>query len=386
MSKEAKRAIYILVFGNFLICLGISLVIPVEPYIKKSYGFSTTEIGIMTSLFAFAQFVASPITGRVSDKIGRKKVIVTGLLLYMVAEAIFAMSNSLWLFDISRIIGGLAAAMFVPTSMAMAADLTDDKQRARVVGWISAAFSGGLILGPGIGGMLAHITYKVPFWAAAILGLLSTIITQWLLPDEPAKDIQAMPKINWRQFLTPLLTILFAMIFISSFGLQGFESIYSIYVNQVFNFGMGTIALVLTLNGVISLFFQIVMFDWLTKVLGELKLIALCFLGGSLSTIWITQTRNHWQVIVATLIVFTAFDLLRPAITTLLTKMSHANQGLINGLNMSLTSVGNVVGPIMAGVLMDINPHSPYLLVAAILFLSFLISLIVQLVAIRQTK
>ncbi|MBA1434798.1 MFS transporter [Bombilactobacillus bombi] len=384
MDRATKRAIYILIFGNFLICLGISLVIPVEPFIKKMYGYSTTQIGIMTSLYAFAQFVASPIIGRVSDRIGRKLVIVSGLILYMVSEIIFALSNSLWLFDLSRVIGGLSAAMFMPTSMAMAADLTGKKERAKVIGWISAAFSGGLILGPGIGGMLANFSIKTPFWAAAVLGFLSTIFTLIFLVDEPVAKIAANQKINWQQFLTPMMIILFAMIFISSFGLQGFESIYSIYVNQVFKFGMGTIALVLTLNGIISLFFQIVMFDWLTRQLGELRLIGICFLLGGLCTVWITRSHYQVEVIVATLIVFTAFDVLRPAITTLLTKTSQANQGLINGLNTSLTSVGNVIGPIMSGMLMDLNPHIPYVVVAIILFLSFIITLIVQQVARTQ--
>lgn len=384
MTKETRRAIYILIFGNFLICLGISLVIPVEPFIKKMYGYSTTDIGIMTSLYAFAQFLASPIIGRISDRMGRKVVIITGLSLYMISEMIFALSNSLWLFNFSRIIGGLSAAMFMPTSMAMAADLTDKKERARVIGWISAAFSGGLILGPGIGGLLAHVSIKTPFWAAAGLGFISTIFTLIFLVDEPQSIMSKSGKISWQHFLKPMMIVLFAMIFISSFGLQGFESIYSIYVNQVFNFSMGTIALVLTLNGITSLFFQIVMFDWLTRQLGELHLIGLCFLLGGLCTVWIIQAHHQLEVIIATLIVFTAFDIVRPAITTLLTKASQANQGLINGLNMSLTSVGNVVGPIMSGILMDMNPQVPYIVVAIILFISFFITLIVQRVAVSK--
>ena len=384
MTKETKRAIYILIFGNFLICLGISLVIPVQPFIKKMYGYSTTDIGIMTSLYAFAQFLASPIVGRISDRMGRKVVIVSGLSLYMISEIIFALSNSLWLFNVSRIIGGLSAAMFMPTSMAMAADLTDKKERARVIGWISAAFSGGLILGPGIGGLLANFSIKTPFWAAAALGLISTIFTIIFLVDEPQNLMTKSEKISWQHFLKPMMIVLFAMIFISSFGLQGFESIYSIYVNQVFKFSMGTIALVLTLNGISSLFFQIVMFDWLTRQLGELHLIGLCFFLGGLCTVWITQAHHQLEVIIATLIVFTAFDIVRPAITTLLTKTSQANQGLINGLNMSLTSVGNVIGPIMSGMLMDMNPQVPYIVVAIILFASFVITLIVQRVAVQR--
>lgn len=390
MTKNTKRSIYILIFGNFLICLGIGLVIPVIPFIKNSYHYTTTQMGFMTSLFAFAQFVASPIVGRISDKIGRKPVIVGGLFLYMISEIIFAMSNSLIIFDISRIIGGLSAAMFVPTSMAMASDLTTSLQRAKVIGWLSAAFSGGLILGPGIGGILSSITFKTPFWAAALLGLISAIFTLLFLPNikAPIEDKENIEleksTTSIKSILTIPMLILFSMILVASLGLQGFESIYSIYVNQVFKFSLSTIALVLTLNGIISLFFQIVLFDWLVNKLGEIKLIGICYLLGAIFVGLITQAHLKITVIVATLIVFTAFDVLRPAITTLLTKFGKSNQGLINGLNMSLTSVGNIIGPIMSGMLMDRNTHAPYLVVTVILLISYIMTFSVKKVLIKK--
>lgn len=389
MDAKNKKTLWILIAGNLLICLGIGLVIPVTPFIKNYYHYSTTQMGIMTSLFAFSQFIASPLVGRLSDRIGRKPLIVAGLFLYAVSEVIFALSNSLIWFNVSRVIGGLSAALFVPTSMALAADVTTPAQRARVIGWISAAFSGGLILGPGIGGVLANISYKTPFWAAAALGLISTIFTYAVMPkmevireiahEEHDDEPQAVKKTGaLRDVLTAPLIILFTMIFVAAFGLQGFESIYSIYVNQVFNFGLGTIALVLTFNGIFSLILQVFIFDWLVRKMGEVNLIGACFLIGVIFVFWITQAHTQIEVIIATLVVFSAFDILRPAITTLLTKEGKNNQGLINGLNMSLTSVGNVIGPILAGMLMDYNTHIPYLLVALILFISYGITFAVK--------
>ncbi|AKP68301.1 MFS transporter [Companilactobacillus ginsenosidimutans] len=383
---EHRKSIYILVFSNFLICLGIGLVIPVTPFIKNEFHYTTSDMGVMTSLFAFAQFIASPIVGRISDKIGRKPVIVVGLATYMVSEIIFALATTLPLFNISRIIGGLSAAMVVPTSMALASDLTTLKERAKVIGWLSAAFSGGLILGPGIGGMLAGISYKTPFWFAAALGLVSAIFTQVLLHDADktvleadVEKAQSKKSGSYLSILTAPLIILFTMILVSSFGLQGFESIYSIYVNQVFNFGIGTIATVLILNGIISMILQVSMFNWLVNKLGEVKLIGYCFLLSAISVVWILFAKSTIEVIIATLIVFSSFDLLRPAITTLLTKAGRADQqGLINGMNMSLTSIGNIVGPLISGALMDWNPHSPYTVVAVILTLSFFFTFIVR--------
>jgi DHA1 family multidrug resistance protein-like MFS transporter len=368
------------VLSEFLVCLGISLVIPVMPFIKNELHLTATDMGIMTSLFAFTQFVASPIIGRVSDRLGRKPVLVIGLFLYMLSEFLFAITNYLWMFNISRIVGGLSAAMVVPTAMAMAADITTPLQRAKVIGWLSAAFSGGLILGPGLGGLLAKIDYKAPFWVAGVMGLLSMIAMAMLLPAEKdlvhhhQQDSGQLPS-NWRADLRKILTrsavLLFIMILISSFGLQGFESIYSIYVNEVFQFSLNDIAIVLTFNGIISLFFQVVLFDRLVIWLQETRLIRYCFFLGFAGTVWIMMAHSKLEVMIATLIVFTAFDLLRPAITTLLTKMSPDNQGLLNGLNMSLTSVGNVIGPIISGSLLDWNYHYPYMVVAIFLLLSF---------------
>ena len=385
MSKEVKRIIAVVIFCEFLICLGMSLIFPVMPFIKNEYHFSAFDMGVMSSLFAFVQFITSPIVGRISDKTGRKPMLVWGLLVFSIAEFVFALSQRLWLFDLSRAIDGLSAAMFVPTSMALAADLTSVKDRAKVIGWLSAAFSGGLILGPGLGGILANISYKFPFWVAGILGIISTVVAVILLPkdsDERFKSSTKNPEDallegGWAQvksLLTPVMTTLFLMIFIMAFGLAGFESIYSLYVNEVHHFDLQSIALVLTLNGIISLILQVFLFDRMVQWWGEVRVIRYCFFASAIGTAFVIYDHSHWQLIVATLVVFEAFDMLRPAITTLLTKMSKNNQGLLNGVNMSLTSVGNIIGPLISGALLDINYQYPYWIVIVFLAISFIIT------------
>lgn len=385
MSKEVKRIIAVVIFCEFLICLGMSLIFPVMPFIKNEYHFSAFDMGVMSSLFAFVQFIASPIVGRISDKTGRKPMLVWGLLVFSIAEFVFALSQRLWLFDLSRAVDGLSAAMFVPTSMALAADLTSVKDRAKVIGWLSAAFSGGLILGPGLGGILANISYKFPFWVAGILGIISTVVAVILLPkdsDERFKSSTKNPEDallegGWAQvksLLTPVMTMLFLMIFIMAFGLAGFESIYSLYVNEVHHFDLQSIALVLTLNGIISLILQVFLFDRMVQWWGEVRVIRYCFFASAIGTAFVIYDHSHWQLIVATLVVFEAFDMLRPAITTLLTKMSKNNQGLLNGVDMSLTSVGNIIGPLISGALLDINYQYPYWIVIVFLAISFIIT------------
>lgn len=385
MSKTTKRAIFILVFSEFLVCLGMSLIFPVMPFLKNELHLSATDMGIMSSLFAFAQFVSSPIIGHMSDKIGRRPVLIVGLGLFAVSELLFAVTNYLVMFDISRIIGGIAAGMFIPTAQALAADITTHKQRARVIGLLSASLSGGLILGPGVGGILASISYKTPFYLAAVLGLLAMLATFFFLPHYKAPTKQSQEEsaptngTDWRKVLGGPMLMLFLLILVSSFGLQSFESIYSIFVNEVFGFSLGDIALVLTLNGIISLVFQVVFFDRMVLFMGEIRLTRYAFLLSFVSIGWMMLAHTKWEVMVATLIVFTSFDLLRPAITTLLTKQGTQNQGIINGLNLSLTSIGNIVGPLMAGSLLDINYHIPYAVTVIILAISWILTYTVKL-------
>ena len=340
-------------------------------------------MGMMSSLFALVQFAASPIVGQVSDRFGRKPMLVWGLLVFGLAEFLFAIGNQLWMFDLSRAVDGLSAAMFVPTSMALAADITSTADRAKVIGWLSAAFSGGLILGPGIGGILAGISYKAPFWVAGILAIISTIVAAVFLPkdadEQLDEDAEARPPRQGvfaaiKKMASPTMTVLFLMILISAFGLAGFESIYSLYVNQVHHFTLSTIAGVLTVNGILSLFLQVFLFDRMVIWIGETGIIRWGFILSVIGTIFVIYDHSQWQVFIATLVVYVSFDMLRPAITTLLTKMSKENQGLLNGINMSLTSVGNVVGPLLSGALLDINYQYPYWLVIAFLSVAIVIT------------
>lgn len=385
MTQKTKRTIYIMLISQFLIFLGMSLIFPVEPYIRKEYHLTAFDMGMMSALFALVQFAASPIAGRLSDRWGRKPMMVWGLVMFTVGEFIFAMGQNLFWFDFSRMIDGLSAAMFTPASMALSADITTEQQRAKVIGWLSAAFSGGLILGPGLGGILANISYKFPFWIAGILGVISILVTVIWLPKDDEHDLKAHAQMaeeyrsasSWeqlKQIMSPALMMLCVMILIAAFGLAGFESIYSLYVNQVHGFDLNQIATVLTLNGILSLILQVFLFEWLVDKLKEVGLIRLTYFVAIIGTVMVIYLHHYWLVVFATLLVFEGFDLVRPAITTLMTKLGRDNQGLLNGVNTSLTSVGNVFGPLLSGWLLDVNSLYPYWLVNVFLVIAFLIT------------
>lgn len=385
MTTIQKRALYLLVGSQLLIMLGIGLVIPVEPYIKADMGLTATDMGIMAALFAAVQFVTSPMIGRLSDKFARTPLIAAGLLLFAISEAVFALGigHALWQLNFARILGGLAAALSMPSITALASDMTTNDNRARVIGWLSASFSGGIILGPGVGGVLANIHHALPFVGSAIFGLIAFIVFILFMPAESQLRVAKPAPTATKHKMEPAfwsipLVMLLLMIFVASFGLAAFDNMFSLYFHDVRGFDLAEIAWFLVVNGVMSLIFQVVFFDGLVRHLGELRVIQLSFSAGFFAIIWILIAQSKWEVFIATLIVFVGFDILRPAITTLLSHVNEAQQGLINGLNMSLTSVGNIVGPILGGTLLDISGNLPYAFVAVILAISSLLTLTVR--------
>lgn len=368
--KNKKRMMNLAISNLFLVFLGAGLVIPVLPTLKEQMHFSGTTMGMMISIFAIAQLVASPIAGALSDKIGRKKLIALGMIAFSFSELLFGLAQVKTGFYISRALGGVAAAMIMPSVTAYVADLTTIAERPKAMGLVSAAISGGFIIGPGIGGFLAALGIRVPFFAAALLAFIGFVLTLTVL-KEPEKSMQSehtAEKVSFMSILkNPMFGSLFVIILISSFGLQAFESIYSIMATINFDFSMGEIALVISVSGVLALFFQVFLFDPIVNKIGELGLIQLTFFASAVFIGVIAFTKSNLLVAISTFVVFLAFDLFRPAVTTYLSKNAGERQGAINGLNSAFTSFGNILGPLAAGYLFDINHLFPYYVSAIIL-------------------
>ena len=373
---------YLAISNLFLVFLGIGLVIPVIPQIKDEMNFSGATMGMMISIFAILQLLASPISGILSDKIGRKKLIVLGMIIFSISELLFGLAQSINIFYLSRGLGGIAAALIMPSVTAFVADMTTVGERSRAMGLVSAAISGGFIIGPGVGGLLAYFGTRAPFFGASLLGLIGFILTLVVL-KEPQKhvfktDSKGVKGSIISTLMRPIFASLFVIILISSFGLQAFESIYSIMVETNFSFTTGEIAIVITISGLIALICQLFFFDSIVQKIGEIRLIQLTFFASGLFIAIIALTTSHFVVILGTFIVFLAFDLFRPAVTTYLSKNAGEQQGMINGLNSTFTSFGNISGPLAAGYLFDINPIFPYYISSFILLMTGLLSLFLR--------
>lgn len=365
MSKKVSITLGVLLVNLFIAFLGIGLVIPVLPRLMNELNISGQVVGYLTAAFALTQLIFSPFAGKAVDRFGRKIMIVIGLIIFGLSELLFGFGKTIDVLFISRILGGLSAAFIMPAVTAFIADITTEDNRPKALGYMSAAISTGFIIGPGIGGFLAEIGTRVPFYSAGVLGLVAAVGSMILLreperPIIPVTEDETAGKSSFRKLLMPMFFIAFAVIFISSFGLAAFESFFSLYVDHKFSFSPSDIAIAITGGAILGAIFQVVFFDPMMKALGEINLIRIMLLLSAVLVFAMTLVNSYWMIMAVTFTVFIGFDLIRPAATTYLSRIAGNDQGFVGGMNSFFTSLANVFGPVIGGVLFDIDINYPY--------------------------
>ncbi|CAN2248578.1 multidrug-efflux transporter [Bacillus subtilis] len=362
MEKQ-NITLMILLTNLFIAFLGIGLVIPVTPTIMNELHLSGTAVGYMVACFAVTQLIVSPIGGRWVDRFGRKIMIVIGLLFFSVSEFLFGIGKTVEILFISRMLGGISAAFIMPGVTAFIADITTIKTRPKALGYMSAAISTGFIIGPGIGGFLAEIHSRLPFFFAAAFALLAAILSMLTL-REPERnpenqDIKGQ-KTGFKRIFAPMYFIAFLIILISSFGLASFESLFALFVDHKYGFTASDIAVMITGGAIVGAITQVVLFDRFTRWFGEIHLIRYSLILSTSLVFLMTIVNSYVSILLVTVTVFVGFDLMRPAVTTYLSKIAGNEQGFAGGMNSMFTSIGNVFGPIIGGMLFDIDVNYPF--------------------------
>jgi len=361
--KKQNIMLALVLMNLFIIFLGIGLVIPVTPSIMNELNISGTIVGYMVAAFAITQLFFSPIAGRWVDQFGRKKMIITGLLIFSISEFLFGMGKTIEVLFISRMLGGISAAFIMPAVTAFIADVTTVDTRAKALGYMSAAISTGFIVGPGVGGFLAEYGARIPFFSAAGLAIFAGILSITVLP-EPRRNKdnseEKGQKPGFKRIFAPMYFISFMVILISQFGLSAFESLFSLFTNHKFGFTPKDIAIMITGGGIIGAIAQVGLFDRLTKWMGEIRLIRYSLILSTILVFMMTIVDSYFMILLVTITVFLGFDLMRPAVTTYLSKIAGNEQGFVGGMNSMFTSFGNVIGPIIGGILFDIDLNYPF--------------------------
>lgn len=376
--KEQKAVLVILLSNLFIAFLGIGLIIPVMPSFMNIMHLSGSTMGYLVAVFAVAQLLISPFAGRWVDRYGRKKLIILGLFLFGVSELIFGVGTNVGVLYLSRLLGGISAAFIIPSVTAYVADITSIQERPKAMGYLSAAISLGFIIGPGIGGFIAEYGVRVPFFFASAIAFLACLSSIFILKEPLTKEQLAEISANTKQTnfigdlkrsLQPVYFVAFIIVFVLAFGLSAYETIFSLFSDHKFGFTPKDIATIITISSIFGIVVQIFMFGKMVDMFGEKKLIQLCLIIGAILAVTSTMISSFWAILIVTCFVFLAFDLLRPALTTFLSKAGGNEQGFVAGMNSTYTSLGNIGGPAIGGMLFDVNIHYPYLFAAVILII-----------------
>lgn len=385
-KNDTNSHLIFLMVNMFIAMMGFGIIIPVLPDFLKEFNVGGGVAGYLVAAFGLSQFLFSPLAGEWSDKYGRKIMIVSGLFLFSISNLVFALANTVeWLY-ISRLIGGVGAAAMIPSMMAYVADVTEESKRGKGMGLLGAAMSFGFVVGPGIGGFLAELGLRMPFYVSTAVGVVALLGSLIFLPESRTKEEQMATRASeikrenifkqFRQSFQSSYFILLLLIFTLTFGLANFEAIFPMFVDAKFGFTTTDISIIITVGALIGTLTQGVFIGRLIDLFGERKLINWTFLLSAISLVLMLLSGNFWYILVVTALFFSFTSIMRPAINTLLSKMAGNEQGFVAGMNNAYMSVGNIFGPAVAGFLFDLDLSFPYLFGAFVLALSLVLSFV----------
>lgn len=381
MSKDQWKKMIILMINMFIAIGSFGIIIPILPSYLVSIGQGGTAAGLMIAIFAGAQLVMSPIAGKWTDKYGRRIMIIAGLSLLALSMFVFYFSDTIGVLYLSRVIGGVGAALLIPAIFAYVADITTMEQRAKGNSYVSAAMSLGIVIGPGVGGFLADFGLKVPLLVSALVGTVAVIFSAIMLKESMDfeistvdKNVEPMVKEIFQSFKKPYFIPLLITL-VMSFGLMSFESVLGLFVDHQFNATAKDIAILVTSTGMVSVFIQLFIVDKVVRKFGETMVLNI-FLGVAASGFLLSILASTYiMFFVITLIIFLSTSILRPVLTTLISRLAGKEQGFAMGMNNSYMSIGNVLGPLLAGLLFDVHIVYPFVLGLIVLLLTLSISI-----------
>ncbi|KOR83159.1 multidrug transporter [Bacillus sp. FJAT-22058] len=382
MSAEQRKKIIILMINMFIAIGSFGIIIPILPAYLASINQGGTAAGLMIAIFAGAQLIFSPIAGKWTDQFGRRKMIIYGLVGLTLSMFIFYAVNSIWLLYASRIIGGIGAALLIPAIFAYVADITTFEQRAKGNSLVSAAMSLGIVVGPGIGGFLADFGLKFPFLISALVSLSAVVFSIFVLKDsETAQVTQSMDaktetmlrKIALsvkKPYFIPLIITL-----VMSFGLMAYESVIGLYLDNQFNSTPKDIAVMVTATGIVSVIVQLFVVDRIVQRFGEVNVLNIFISVAAIGFLLSLFASSYLIFFLISLIIFLSTSILRPVLNTLISKMAGNEQGFAMGMNNAYMSIGNVLGPTLAGMMYDVHITYPFMLGLILLFITLMITM-----------
>lgn len=333
--------------------VGFGIVVPILGRYAERFGANGFQVGLLFASFSLAQMVFAPVLGRVSDRVGRKPVIIFSLVGTAVGCFVTGAAGALWVLFLGRIIDGASGAS-VAVAQGAIADIAPPERRAQLLGMLGAAFGVGFVVGPALGGLAALGGPHVPFYVAGTIAAVNAVAAVIRLPETRPEAREERPARGSRAALTPDLRRYAAVGLLSTLGFAGFEATFSLWGAETFSLTEGSTALVFLFVGALLVLVQGMLIGRLTASFGSRRLLraGLAVVAAGMVTLASTST---WPVLFVAL-TFIAFGqgVAVPSGTALVTEAAPVERrGEALGYQQSVTALGRVAGPVVAGLLFD---------------------------------
>ena len=360
--------IFLTIFVNLV---GFGIIIPLLPFYAETFGASPLIIGLLFASFSLSQLVASPILGDLSDRYGRRPVLIFSLLGTVVSFVMLALAGNLPLLFAARIVDGLSGGN-ITTARAYIADITTEENRARAFGLLGAAFGLGFIVGPGLGAALSRISYTAPIWAAAAITIVATALAFFWLP-ETVHRAHAGARAPWRTlgslWQRAHLRVLFSIDFVYWTAFAVYQTTFALFGARRFGFDAAHTGYLLSAFGFLGVVVQGGLVGPVVRALGERTTLGIGLLFAALG--WGGSAFTHSVPVFVAMLVPGALGIgfCNATLSALISKSaSPAEQGRVQGAAGALESLGRTIGPVWGnGTLQRFGEGTAYGSAAAVL-------------------
>lgn len=382
MNASQHKNLYILAFSLVVVMLGFGIVIPIMPFYVERLGAGGTELGLLVASYAVMRLICGPLWGTLSDRVGRKPVLMVGIFGYGITMILFGLATQLWMLFVFRILSGILSSATSPTTMAYIGDSTPEEERGKGMGILGAAVGVGTIFGPGLGGLLAGDNLATPFFIAGGMSFLSLLLIWLFLPEsltadsvqETGEKKQLTARGIWRGVSGSIGSLLL-MAFLASFGLTAFFGIFGLYALQKYNAGPEAVGGIMMVFGLVTALAQGLLVGPLTKHWGETRVIQVGLIATAAGFLFIALASTFITFLFAIGLFTLAIAVISPAVSALTSSLTTLEQGLTMGLSNAAQSLGRIAGPLLGGVAFDIFLEYPNYLGAIVMSIGFLASL-----------